>query len=211
MMRQYDNLKIARILSKFMAGETSLDEEQLLAEYFRTHEVGNEWREYKEMFALFDSGKADIEQEVKPTAKPKVVPFRWIMTGIAASILLLIGFSILIKDERPTEQQPVVTETIEQNTPQSTSSEPIIEEKKEAPQKPSEPAQKSHQASKPHKAPQEPLLAQAEPVTEAPGRNHSEETTFNSSNPYLIVTTQLQDLRSRGERLDREVAMMIHN
>ena len=94
---------------------------------------------------------------------------------------------------------------------QATSSEPIIEEKKEAPQKPSEPAQKSHQASKPHKAPQEPLLAQAEPVTEAPGRNHSEETTFNSSNPYLIVTTQLQDLRSRGERLDREVAMMIHN
>ena len=211
MMRQYDKQKIARILSKFMAGETSLDEEQLLAEYFRTHEVGNEWQEYKEMFALFDSGAVDIEQEAKPTAKPKVVPFRWIMTGIAASILLLIGFSILIKYERPTEQQPVVTETIEQNTQQSTSSEPIIEEKKEAPQKPSEPAQKFHQANKPHKVPQEPLLAQAEPATEAPARNYSEETASNSSNPYLIVTTQLQDLRSRGERLDREVAMMMHN
>lgn len=133
------------------------------------------------------------------------------MTGIAASILLLIGFSILIKDERPTEQQPVVTETIEQNTQQSTSSEPIIEEKKEAPKKPSEPAHKKHQPNKPHKAPQEPLLAQAEPATEAPARNYSEETTSNSFNPYLIVTAQLQDLRSRGERLDREVAMMMHN
>ena len=211
MMRQYDKQKIARILGKFMAGETSLDEEQLLAEYFRTHEVGNEWQEYKEMFALFDSGAIDIEQEAKPTAKPKVLPFRWIMTGIAASILLLIGFSILIKDERPTEQQPVVTETIEQNTQQSTSSEPIIEEKKKAPKKPSEPAHKKHQPNKPHKAPQEPLLAQAEPATEAPARNYSEETAFNSSNPYLIVTAQLQDLRSRGERLDREVAMMMHN
>lgn len=211
MMRQCDKQKIARILGKFMAGETSLDEEQLLAEYFRAHEVGDEWQEYKEMFALFDSGAVDIEQEAKPTAKPKVVPFRWIMTGIAASILLLISFSILIKDERPTEQQPVVTETIEQNIQQSTNSEPIIEEKKESPQKPSEPAQKSHQANKPHKAPQEPLLAQAEPATETPARNHSEETTSNSSNPYLIVTAQLQDLRSRGERLDREVAMMMHN
>ena len=63
MMRQYDKQKIARILDKFMAGETSLDEEQLLAEYFRTHEVGDEWQEYKEMFALFDSGAVDIEPE----------------------------------------------------------------------------------------------------------------------------------------------------
>ena len=56
--------EIARILGKFMAGETSLDEEQVLAEYFHTHEVDGEWQEYKEMFALFDSGAVDIEPEV---------------------------------------------------------------------------------------------------------------------------------------------------
>lgn len=131
------------------------------------------------------------------------------ITSIAAAIL--IAFLLWPESHEAPIKQPVVTETIEQNTQQSKSSEPIIEEKKEAPQKPSEPAQKSHQANKPHKVSQEPLLAQAEPATEAPARNYSEETAFNSSNPYLIVTAQLQDLRSRGERLDREVAMMMHN
>ena len=57
MNRIYDKQEIARMLDKFMAGETSLNEEQMLAEYFRTDEVGDEWQEYKEMFALFDSGR----------------------------------------------------------------------------------------------------------------------------------------------------------
>lgn len=131
------------------------------------------------------------------------------LTGIAAAVIL--AFLLWPESHETPIKQPVVTEMIEQNTPQSTSSESIIEEKKEAPKKPSEPAHKKHQPNKPHKAPQEPLLAQAEPATEAPARNHSEETASNSSNPYLIVTAQLQDLRSRGERLDREVAMMMHN
>ena len=131
MKKQYTKQEIAIILNKFMAGETNLEEENVLAQYFRTHEVSDEWKEYKEMFALFDGGAVDIEQEAKQTAKPKIVPLRWVMTGIAASIILLIGFSVLMKDERPTKQQPVVAETIEQSTPQPVVSEPIVEEKQE--------------------------------------------------------------------------------
>ena len=69
MNRIYDKQEIARMLDKFMAGETSLNEEQMLAEYFRTNEVDDEWLEFKEMFALFDSGKVDIEPE-KEVAQP---------------------------------------------------------------------------------------------------------------------------------------------
>ena len=61
MKRQNDKQEIAQLLSKFMAGETSVAEEQMLAQYFRTHEVDEDWAEYKEMFALFDSGEVDIE------------------------------------------------------------------------------------------------------------------------------------------------------
>lgn len=111
MNRIYDKQEIARMLDKFMAGETSLNEEQMLAEYFRTNEVGDEWQEYKEMFALFDSGKVDIEPDVEVAqpvnisegkvktlpkdvnTKPKIL-IRWMMTGIAASILFIIGFYI---------------------------------------------------------------------------------------------------------------------
>lgn len=61
MTKQYNKKEIAALLERFMAGESTLAEEQLLADYFRTHEVADEWREYKEMFALFDNGKVDVE------------------------------------------------------------------------------------------------------------------------------------------------------
>ena len=111
MKQQYDKQEIAQLLSKFMAGETSVAEEEVLAQYFRTHEVDDEWAEYKEMFALFDNGKVDIEPETetnsqrpiansqKPKSvpqavkeKPKRVSLRWLMAGIAASIALLLVF-----------------------------------------------------------------------------------------------------------------------
>lgn len=46
--------KIRMLTERFMAGLTTIEEERLLAEYFRTHEVGGEWSAYKEMFAWFD-------------------------------------------------------------------------------------------------------------------------------------------------------------
>ena len=109
MKRQYDKQEITRILGKFMTGETSLEEEQMLAQYFRTHEVDDEWQEYKEMFALFDNGEVDIEADdasnqsfdedngkimMLPKAvneKPKIIPIWWLTAGIAASVLLLLA------------------------------------------------------------------------------------------------------------------------
>ena len=61
MTKQYNKKEIATLIERFMAGESTLAEEQLLADYFRTHEVADEWREYKEMFALFDNSKVDVE------------------------------------------------------------------------------------------------------------------------------------------------------
>lgn len=135
------------MLDKFMAGETSLNEEQMLAEYFRTNEVDDEWMEYKEMFALFDSGKVDIEAEkevaqpvnisegkVKSLSKdvntkPKII-IRWVMTGIAASILFMIGFYFFNKGGEPETQDVLVAQV---NKPVDIEKEalpasPIVEE-----------------------------------------------------------------------------------
>lgn len=109
MKQQYEKQEITQLLSKFMAGETSVAEEEVLARYFRTHEVNEEWTEFKEMFTLFDNGEVDIEIEdetseslikddsekikMLPKAvreKPKIVTLRWLMAGIAASIVLLV-------------------------------------------------------------------------------------------------------------------------
>ena len=106
MKHQYDIQQIAQLIEKFMAGTTSIAEEDVLAQYFRTHEVSEEWAVYKEMFALFDAGEVDIE--VKPTKqedevhaikvemptttkrkRTRMVALRW-TTAVAASFLLLL-------------------------------------------------------------------------------------------------------------------------
>ena len=121
MKQLYEKQEIAQLLSKFMAGETSVAEEEVLAQYFRTHEVDEEWAEYKEMFTLFDNGQVDIEiedgtseQPIKDDSakiqmlpktvreKPKIVALRWLMVGIAASIVLLLVFHL----GRSTAEQP---------------------------------------------------------------------------------------------------------
>ena len=40
MRQQYNKQEIAQLLSKFMAGETSVAEEEVLAQYFRRRGVG---------------------------------------------------------------------------------------------------------------------------------------------------------------------------
>ena len=123
MIQQYNKQEISQLLSKFMAGETSVTEEEVLAQYFRTHEVDKDWAEYKEMFALFDNGEVDIEPEAetnsqrpisnsqKPKSvlqavkeKPKIVTLRWLMAGIAASIALVLVFYL----GRSTAGQPTL-------------------------------------------------------------------------------------------------------
>ena len=122
MKQLYEKQEIAQLLSKFMAGETSVAEEEVLAQYFRTHEVDEEWAEYKEMFTLFDNGEVDIEPSIQnvqrsmfnvqreklpkqPKAvreKPKIATLRWLMVGIAASVVLLVAFHL----GRSTAEQP---------------------------------------------------------------------------------------------------------
>ncbi len=63
MKKLYDKQEIVLLLDKFMNGVSSSTEEEMLAQYFRTHEVSEEWRVYKEMFALFDNGEVDIEMD----------------------------------------------------------------------------------------------------------------------------------------------------
>jgi len=70
MKHQYDIQQIAQLIEKFMAGTTSIAEEDVLAQYFRTHEVSEEWAVYKEMFALFDAGEVDIEVEAETAEQP---------------------------------------------------------------------------------------------------------------------------------------------
>ena len=193
MKRQYDKQEIAQLLSKFMAGETSLAEEQALAQYFRTHEVGEEWTEYKEMFTLFDNGEVDIELESETfervdngdsgkirtlpktvREKPKIVALKWLTAAAAASVLLLLIFHFV---KNQVEDNPMVAEAQEEvghSTPQTSSppvSPPFVEEKQEEQladvQPTSQPVKKQRKTVRKRSAQEKPMLAEAEPKQES--------------------------------------------
>lgn len=91
---------IRLLLNRFMAGETTLEEEALLGEWFRLHpDVNDDLKEYQMMFGYFDEGMPldhEAEEHVEdahPKAKARMRRL-WLPLSLAASIALLIGFAI---------------------------------------------------------------------------------------------------------------------
>lgn len=68
-MKRYSQQQISDLLDKFMDGLTTLEEETALGEYFRTHEVPEEWEDYRQMFGYFDRG---MDGELLTPQAPRV-------------------------------------------------------------------------------------------------------------------------------------------
>ena len=91
---------IRLLLNWFMAGETTLEEEALLGEWFRQHpDVSDDLKEYQLMFGYFDEGMPlDYEAEnhvedAHPKTKARMRRL-WLPIGMAASIALLFVIAI---------------------------------------------------------------------------------------------------------------------
>lgn len=91
---------IRLLLDRFMVGETSLEEEALIGEWFRKHpDVSDDLKEYQMMFGYFNEGMPldhEAEEHVEnahPKAKARMRRL-WLPLSLAASIALLIGFAI---------------------------------------------------------------------------------------------------------------------
>ena len=213
---------IQKLLDSYMVAGTTKEEEKLLSEYFCTHQdIPAEWQNYSVMFRGLRQAKT------RSVAFHKGTSLKWsAVAAAAASILLLL---VLRFSQKPDAEQPVVAEVVEQpdaepsefseasNCSESSNcsdssgcSESSNSSEPAEPVKPKE----TYNPRKVSKPVEDPLLAEAEPVT-APtardSRNHYEEKLSNPSNPYQLAVAQLQDLRSRGERLDREVAMLMQH
>lgn len=99
---------IRLLLNRFMAGETTLEEEALLGEWFRQHpNVSDDLKEYQMMFGYFDEGMPldhepeklleheaeKREEDIRPKAKNRMRRFG-LPISMAASIALLIAFAV---------------------------------------------------------------------------------------------------------------------
>lgn len=119
--------EVEPLLNRFMNGTSTLEEEAQLADFFRTHEVAGEWREYKEMFALFDKG----EVEAPTQEKKSFSAWKWV--GVAAVLTLLVGSFLLFHrgDNTPEASLIAKTDTLPTQRPQTKEHEEAQEPKEE--------------------------------------------------------------------------------
>lgn len=132
---------IQTLIKRFMAGQTSIEEEDRIAEYLRTHDVGEDLQPYKEMFAWFDqgmplgsgqedkstSGQVDklasqqADKQTRTQDKPRIShKLRYLFTATAAAIAMLIVLTW------PKTEQPQTAES----TPTTALPEPVRPETK---------------------------------------------------------------------------------
>lgn len=103
-MMDTDNRKAETLIERFMNGETSLEEERWLYDYFLQEEVPEEWEAYRDMFAdyaalAFDEKSAGTAEIMSGSPKETVMmrkPFSmrvWkYVAGVAA--LWLVAFAV---------------------------------------------------------------------------------------------------------------------
>ena len=100
-MKRYTKEYIEKLLDKFMNGTSTLEEEDILAQYFRHQEVPREWEEYRLHFQEIDAMRpvqAEIV-EINPENRRK----RWMGWGVAAAVVAgILYFSVPSKQIEPT-------------------------------------------------------------------------------------------------------------
>lgn len=127
---------IRQLLDRFMAGETSLEEEALLGDWFRQHpDVSDDLKEYQIMFGYFDEGMPLDHQAEKHVAdahpKTKARMRRlWLPIGMAASIALLFVLAIPRIGRQPGHQDDSKMAQLDSRTNQEDVDSAVVHEKK---------------------------------------------------------------------------------
>ena len=129
--------------------------------------------------------------------------------AVAASLLLLMVFH---QGQKPTEQSPATVEQMaKQDEPQPSPVE-VSREKKEVAMVvetivPQKTTKKYRKALRKHRRTTEPVVEKVEQTVEKVEPKPSLHPAVED--PYIMMARQAQEIRSRGERLHEEVAMLM--
>ena len=112
-MKRYSQHQIKALLDKFMDGQTTVEEEAMLAEFFRSDDVPAEWEDYRLMFDYFDRGtKGDLVPVEQPRPSlTQLMGRRW--WGIAAAACITAAIVATVMLHRPAtvpETPPIIAQ-----------------------------------------------------------------------------------------------------
>lgn len=133
--------------------------------------------------------------------------------AVAASVLLLILLNVRTQQaEQPPVTAEVVTE-LQDSTEETHATAPTVVTEQKQPAMAQAEKPKLTRRQKPTVRKEtiaEPPAEEAVPMETPTEGAFPEDRLLDMNNPYLIAAAQLQDVRERGERLDREVAMLMN-
>lgn len=133
--------------------------------------------------------------------------------AVAASVLLLILLNVRTQQA---EQPPVIAEIVtepQDSTEETHATAPTVVTEQKQPAMAQAEKPKLTRRQKPTVRKEtiaEPPAEEAVPMETPTEGAFPEDRLLDMNNPYLIAAAQLQDIRERGERLDREVAMLMN-
>lgn len=187
---QMTTQEVERLLQRFMDGTSTLEEEAQLAEFFRTHEVAGEWATYKDMFALFDEGKVEVEEKQKSTAW-------WKYAGMAVAIALLLGLGFYFNSRNDEKPHLIAQADTIKTAPQT--------ETKKVEEQPLKPVEQDESADTVTKVkeiqritrPQKTYMAKLSPMKEEKAqpkqKNALPDTIIFTESPYYIASEELSE------------------
>ncbi len=192
-MKRYTQQHIQDLLDKFMNGLTTLEEEAALGDYFRTHEVPQEWEDYRQMFGYFDRG---MEGElITPQEQPfmRLMGRRWWGIAAAAAIAVLIVGTAVFYHPTSTNQPVVAEATQEESQEQAT---PIGETQEQA-----TPIVETQNFTSLQTAPEQPVGTQ-----HLASRSAAVKTSHKRKSNVRRLQAENAKLARENERLQRELA-----
>ena len=183
-MKRYSQHQIEALLDKFMDGQTTVEEEAQLADYFRSHDVPAEWEDYRDMFSYFDRG---MEGELVPEQTPqpsltRLMGRRWWGIAAAAVIAIAVVGTVVLHQPSTTTQT-----TVAEVTPDETQDFASLQKTEQSPPEPSTPLGETQDFAP---------MAPAHPTS--PARPASRTTRH--------LKAENQRLAEENERLQRELA-----
>ena len=102
-MIQYTKAFIQSLLDKYMEGTTTLEEEDILHQYFTRSDVPAEWEDYRMLFAEIDS--------MRPTEKSRRRRWPWSVAAAVVAVLAVFAATQMLPENRI---EPVVTAQVEE-------------------------------------------------------------------------------------------------
>ena len=141
-MKRYSQQQISDLLDKFMNGLSTPEEEAELGDYFRTHDVPEEWEDYRLMFDYFDRG---MEGELLSPKTPVHLLTRrmerrwWALSAAAAIAAVIVSLTVFHRPASTTQGEPTIVKNETVDTP-VVNTPPVVEMQQLAVTRPPQPA-----------------------------------------------------------------------